>query len=86
MEIRFVSSLTPEDESKVAKAFIGAVAMLLEPFAIAYTMRIETANNQVFDSHHVPVDIARKPPVAAVENRNVIVAIDRATASAKAES
>ena len=61
MDIRFISSLTPEDESQLAKALVGAVAKLLEPFSIAYTIRIETATCEVFDHHHAPL----APPVSA---------------------
>ena len=48
MEIRFVSSLTPEDENLFAPALLTAVGALLDQLPIAYTMRIETTGALVF--------------------------------------
>jgi hypothetical protein len=48
MEIRFVSSLTAEDENLFAPALLKAVGALLDPLPIAYTVRIETTGAQVF--------------------------------------
>jgi hypothetical protein len=50
MDIRFVSSLTPEDEAQIAAAICGAVGRLLDPFALMYTLRIVTTDGQLF--HH----------------------------------
>lgn len=61
MDIRFISSLTPDDETRLAKALIGAIEKLLDAFPIAYTIRIETATNMVFDHHHTPVDPSTTP-------------------------
>ena len=52
MNIRFVSSLTPEDEERLAPAVLGAIAPLLDQLPIAYTMRIETAAGRVFQHAH----------------------------------
>lgn len=51
MEIRFISSLTPEDESQIASALCDAVGRLLGPFSLAYTMRIVTTDGQTFHQH-----------------------------------
>jgi hypothetical protein len=48
MEIRFVSSLTAEDENAFAPALLKAIGALLDNLPIAYTMRIETIGAQVF--------------------------------------
>jgi hypothetical protein len=62
MEIRFVSSLTAEDENFFAPALVKAMGALLDQLPIAYTLRIETTGAQVFQhTHHsfespVPVD------------------------------
>jgi hypothetical protein len=48
MEIRFISSLTAEDENVFAPALLKAIGALLDHFPIAYTMRIETIGAQVF--------------------------------------
>jgi hypothetical protein len=48
MNIRFISSLTAEDEDQFAPAVLKAVSALLDQLPIAYTMRIETAGSRVF--------------------------------------
>ena len=50
MDIRFVSSLSPEDEAQLAAMIGDAAAQLLDRLAIVYTLRIRTADGQVF--HH----------------------------------
>jgi hypothetical protein len=56
MNIRFVSSLTPDDEDRLAPAVIGAIAPLLDQLPIAYTVRIETAAGRVFQHAHTGAD------------------------------
>jgi hypothetical protein len=57
MDIRFVSSLTSEDEKLFAPALLKAVAALLDQLPIAYTLRIETTGSDVFQhSHALSVD------------------------------
>ena len=53
MEIRFISSLTAEDEEAFAPAVLEAVSALLDRLPIAYTLRIETSGAQVFQHTHV---------------------------------
>jgi hypothetical protein len=50
MNIRFVSSLTPEDESRLAAAIVVVARGLLDQFHLPYTIRIETADGQCL--HH----------------------------------
>jgi hypothetical protein len=52
MDIRFVSSLTAEDEKLFAPALLKAVAALLDQLPIAYTVRIETTGAEVFQHAH----------------------------------
>ena len=56
MEIRFISSLTAEDENLFAPALLKAVGALLDQLPIAYTMRIETTGAQVFQHTHAGAD------------------------------
>jgi hypothetical protein len=49
MDIRFVSSLTPEDENRLAPALLAAVGGLLDQFPVAYALRIETSGGGVFE-------------------------------------
>jgi hypothetical protein len=48
MNIRFTSSLTPEDENTVAPALIQTVASILELLPIAYMIRIDTSDSRVY--------------------------------------
>jgi hypothetical protein len=48
MNIRFTSSLTPEDENRVAPALIKTVAGILDLLPIAYAIRIDTSDANVY--------------------------------------
>jgi len=48
MNIRFTSSLTPEDESLFAPAILRAISTILDLLPIAYNIRIETSDSQIF--------------------------------------
>ncbi len=52
MEIRFISTLTADDEKQMAPALMNAVTALLDAMPIAYTLRIETLGAQVFQHTH----------------------------------
>lgn len=65
MDIRFISSLTPDDESAFAPALLKAVSAMLDQFPIAYTLRIETTGAQVFQHTHPSFDA----PAAVVAGR-----------------
>jgi hypothetical protein len=67
MNIRFVSSLTPEDEIRLAEGLLTAFASLLEPFPIAYTLKIEAGDCRVFRHSHAPGD----PPLARLSEQAV---------------
>jgi hypothetical protein len=61
MEIRFISSLTADDEEVFAPAVLKAASAFLDQLPIAYTLRIETSGAQVFQHTHVKpehIDIA----------------------------
>ena len=48
MDIHFISSLTPEDEDRLAPAVLDALKPMLSLMPIAYTVRIRTASNRVY--------------------------------------
>ena len=54
MDIRLISTLTVEDEARLAAAICAAAGQLLDQFSIIYTIRIETTDGQLFQRHHVP--------------------------------
>jgi hypothetical protein len=71
MDIRFVSSLTSEDERLFAPALLKAVAALLDPLPIAYTVRIETTGAEVFQHAHAveePAKVDTFEPAGASSN------------------
>jgi hypothetical protein len=52
MDIRFVSTLTAEDENALAPAILSALGSLLDRFSLPYTVRIETTGARVFQHSH----------------------------------
>jgi hypothetical protein len=56
MDIRFISTLTAEDENQFAPALLSAVGSLLDQLPIAYTVRIETTGARVFQHSHPAVE------------------------------
>ena len=48
MNIRFTSSLTPDDENMIAPALLSAVASILNLMPIAYMIRIDTSDARVY--------------------------------------
>jgi len=54
MDIRFVSSLTGEDENAFAPALLKASGSILDQLPIAYTLRIDTTGAQVLQHTHTP--------------------------------
>jgi hypothetical protein len=48
VNIRFTSSLTPADENTLALAVLKALTSLLDVLPIAYMLRIDTTDSQVF--------------------------------------
>ena len=69
MDIRFVSSLTAEDENMIAPALLKAVGALLDQLPIAYTIRIETTGAQVFQHTHTRLAGGEEEPVGEVASR-----------------
>lgn len=81
MEIRFISSLTAEDENAFAPALLKAVGALLDQLPIAYTMRIETTGAQVFQHTHAMNDEPKAEPAKAfgVNGSKLAYYVSRAT-------
>ncbi len=60
MNIRFISSLTPEDEDRIAPGLLGAVGPLLDALPLAYTIRIETSNGKIFQHAHTGPEVGEQ--------------------------
>ena len=58
MEIRFVSTLTAEDEVRLAEGLLKVFTCLLDQWPIAYTIRIDAGEATVLRHSHVPADAA----------------------------
>ncbi len=56
MNIYLTSSLTPEDEDRVASAFVRAVAAFLDLVPLAYSIRVTTSSGQVLERTHGDVE------------------------------
>ena len=54
MEIEFVSSLTADDETRLAQALLAALTSVLDCLPIAYSMRVKTTDGLTFEHGHVP--------------------------------
>ena len=52
MNIRFISTLTAEDEETFAPALLQAIGSILDRLPIAYTVRIETTGARTFQHTH----------------------------------
>jgi len=63
VDIRFVSSLTPDDENRLAPALLGALGGILDQLPIAYTLQIGTTAGKSFARHHVPEERSSGSPV-----------------------
>ena len=72
MDIRFISSLTPEDENAFAPALLKAVGAVLDQFPIAYTVRIETTGAQVYQHTHPSFDGPLTASVRAALNATIV--------------
>jgi hypothetical protein len=57
MDIRLVSSLTPDDEARLAPSLMAALTNLLDQLPIRYTVRFETAAGKAFAHDHAPVEV-----------------------------
>jgi hypothetical protein len=75
MDIRFVSSLTADDEARLAAALVSTIKNFLDPFPIFYTIRIETSDTRSFQHTHSPSEGEESPvsrPPRASELRDGI--------------
>jgi hypothetical protein len=66
MEIRLISTLTLDDEARIAAAICATAGQLLDQLSIMYTMRIETTDGQVFARNNGPASAGVAPANVAV--------------------
>lgn len=75
MNIRFISTLTADDENTFAPALLTAIGSLLDQLPIAYTIRIETTGALVFQHSHPASDAPYAADTSAAFDTPVIVPI-----------
>ena len=68
MDIHVVSTLTIEDEDRMADALVAALAELLDGLPIAYALRIETSGAKVLqrtnlEAMDLPEPLGVSPPI-----------------------
>jgi hypothetical protein len=66
MEIHLVSSLTPDDESRLAAKVLAAIGGVLDGLPVSYSVRIETAAGDTIHRsrnarRNVPTDTSDDP-------------------------
>ncbi len=71
MEIHLVSSLTPDDESRLAPRVLAAIGEVLERLPVSYSVRIETAIGNAIHHNHT----ATATPDDGADSREVHGAI-----------
>jgi hypothetical protein len=65
MNIRFTSSLTPEDENRLAPVVLKAFSSILDLLPIAYMIRIETSDAQSYEYNGLhTIEAARRSAIA----------------------
>lgn len=62
MNIRFTSSLTPDDENRLAPIVLQAVGAILNAMPIAYMVRIDTSDSQVYQISGSGTGAPQAPP------------------------
>ena len=65
MDIHFISSLTPDDEDRLATTILETLKPMLSLIPIAYTVRIKTSSNAVFQHTRTEISEALVERVTA---------------------
>jgi hypothetical protein len=74
MEIHLVSSLTPDDENRLAPRVLKAIGDVLERLPVSYSVRIETAVGNAIHHNHtasVPESEHASPEVRSTDAETV---------------
>ena len=74
MEIHLVSSLTPDDESRLAPRVLAAIGSVLEDLPVSYSVRIETASGSAIHRSHraTSADTADNPSPVLVSTKSPV--------------
>lgn len=69
MNIRFTSSLTPDDENRIAPVVLQAISTILNALPIAYMIRVDTSDSQVYQVSGSGAGAPRSLAMPTVPNR-----------------
>ncbi len=73
MEIHLVSSLTPDDESRLAPRVLAAIGRVLDGLPVSYSVRIETAlGGAIHHDHKAVGTIDRADEAAGPKPRHAV--------------
>lgn len=62
MELRFVSSLTPDEEERFVPTLLAVVSGLLDQTSLAYTLQIRTSGDRVFHHTRTAIETVAEDP------------------------
>ena len=62
MEIHLVSSLTSDDESRLAPTVLTAIGRILDRLPVSYSLRIETTAGNAIQHHHTAKGVKPAEP------------------------
>jgi hypothetical protein len=65
LDIRVISSLTPEDEARYATALVKIISAVLESAPASFAVHVQLADGSVVQHHEAPHDAASHGPASA---------------------
>ena len=71
MQIHLVSSMTSDDESRLATAMLTAIGRILDRLPVSYSVRIQTAAGNEIQHHHTS-RFDRSPDILPFEDGEVV--------------
>jgi hypothetical protein len=82
MEIHLVSSLTSDDESRLAPEMLAAIGRVLDKLPVSYSVRIETVVGNAIHQHHTAPQSEVPAAVEAAGTETVTLTSSGSTSSA----
>lgn len=69
MEIRLVSSLTPDDEARMAPRLLEAIGAVLDGMPVSYSVQIETALGEAIHRNHSALRESDRVGISSAERQ-----------------
>ena len=64
MEIHLISTMTAEDENRLAPAMLAAIGRVLSDLPVSYAVRIETTAGNAIHQNHTASSVELPPPAS----------------------